>query len=58
MIYELSVIEIIVVCFLMFSLGVILGYFWGKENTEKKLHVITGKSAKKFYEETGLGDVK
>ena len=49
-------IEIIctIVGIIMLCLGTMFGYFWGKAVTEKRLGVIRGKDAKKFYEMTGL----
>ncbi len=45
--------SIIIVVFL---LGLYLGFLYGVRHTRKQLHVISGKSAKKFYKDTGLGE--
>ena len=47
-------IEYIATGIIMLLLGTAFGYLWGKSSTEKKLNVVTGKSAREFYKNTGL----
>ena len=38
-----------------FLMGLYIGKLWGAKEMARELHVITGKSAKRFYKKTGLG---